>query len=128
MPGEKRERRRTVIREEHAIAVAGQNRLRELTNPGFVIDEEDDAVVAPRNDRFGRARRSGLGVLFRGQENLEGGAARFAVNANESIVAADNSRDGGKPEPGPLPDRFGGEKRIENFIDNRRSECRCRYR
>src|SRR5215467_2836274 len=58
------------------------------------------------------------------KEDTERRAAWLRVRVNKSASLLDDAVDGGKPEACSLADLFGGEKRLENLLDDLRRNAR----
>ena len=107
--------------EDDPVAKGFERLLRDLAHGGFVIHDEDQFVLAAR--QFGGNVRGPFGgrLGLRGKVDFERRAlSRFAVCSDESTVALHDGQRGREPEAGALADFLGGEKGIEDFLDDSR--------
>jgi hypothetical protein len=100
----------------HRVAGLAQHAHGECPHCGIVLDHQDGLGAAAR-DSSGRRRGRRLGrVGGAGEADREGGAlAGRAVDVDVSTALVHGAVHGRETEPGALPDRLGGEERLEHM-------------
>ncbi len=123
----------------HSVAARAQTARVERAQALFVLDEKNGAVTGEvggllRDQRDLAVGGGGflLGLFLRDmarQEDAEDGAlARLGFDIDESAGLLDDAVNSREAEAGALADFLRREERLENLVDDLRSECRCRCR